>query len=437
MNEEFELRKRLQDADPGRLAPALNETVVAQAALGKAPKLASFRLARFTMAAASLSIVGLAVTSIVLPQQPQGPLFEMSASGPQGASTMGVAESSPAVGKMTQDSMMIWPGFRNNYIAGDLSKETGRGTVYQAELVGDPLDILNTLKTRFGISGEPKLDDWATEKNPSYSIQGENFSLGIFFSGAGSWYYSTWDNTAYACPSSEESGSEAGTEQFCQPTATPELIPSEAEMKRQATDLFAELGVVLESKDAKVWRSEWGGSASFPNIQNGINTGIDYFVGWGMDGKINYVSGSSFRLIERGGFNTVSAFDAVERISDGRWFGGAPASYYEAMSSATPTSRDSVTMDVQPEPGSEGEKSEVTDPNSGSMEPQVQDLVVVRSETATLSVYDASGNLWFVPGYILFNDKGWFDAIISLEEGIIQLPEPFNHDVKPLEEPQG
>jgi len=41
-----------------------------------------------------------------------------------------------------------------------------------------------------------------------------------------------------------------------------------------------------------------------------------------------------------------------------------------------------------------------------------------------LSVWDSLGNYWLVPGYVLFNDQGWFDSVISLEEGVIELPEP-------------
>ena len=41
-----------------------------------------------------------------------------------------------------------------------------------------------------------------------------------------------------------------------------------------------------------------------------------------------------------------------------------------------------------------------------------------------LSVWDSLGNYWLVPGYLLFNDQSWFDSVISLEEGVIELPEP-------------
>jgi hypothetical protein len=90
-----------------------------------------------------------------------------------------------------------------------------------------------------------------------------------------------------------------------------------------------------------------------------------------------------------------------------------------------PTNRDSMI-------GDEGFISE----EEVDMKPQVVDLVVNRSEVVTLTVYDANGNLWFVPGYLLFNNQGWFDSIISLEEGVIALPEPMDFGIMPyLPEP--
>jgi hypothetical protein len=38
--------------------------------------------------------------------------------------------------------------------------------------------------------------------------------------------------------------------------------------------------------------------------------------------------------------------------------------------------------------------------------------------------------MWLVPAYILHNDQGWFDVILAVEEGVIQLPEPY--DIMPL-----
>lgn len=451
MNEEFELRQRLSKSDPAGAAPVLNESVVAKAALSKPSRFTSFRVARLTMAAASLSIVGLAVTSLSLPQSAQEPLFVLAQSGSQNASGMNV-EASAADGKMAADSM-IMPWFRYNYIAGDLSTEAGRGKVYQAELVGDPIEILNRLATYFGVEGEPKLDEWATPQYPSYSVMSGNKSLSIYFSGTGSWYYSSWREYDYSCSTISSEGADDSAEmieerepEYCNPKPTPELIPAEAELVRQAVELFRGVGTQVDSSLARVWRDDWGASVNFPNIQNGINTGMDFYVGWDMAGEISYASGYSFRLLERGEFDTISALDAVPRIADGRWYGGAPSSYYENLAVTTDAAVSSPMaratedeMMVDPETGSEGEKLDISEPEPGIIfeEPEVMDLMVVRSEIATLSVFDAAGNFWFVPGYLLFNEQGWFDSIISLEEGIIQLPEPFNYEVRPLEEPQG
>jgi hypothetical protein len=435
MNDEQELRNRLKSADPAKSAPELNEGIVARAALASRRGFTSFRVARLTVAAASLSIVGLAATTLSLNLGPaNAPLFELANAGSSQAqlSTGQSAESSPMV-----SDKMFWQPFSYNHIAGELSAAPGRGKVYQAEMVGDPEEILRTLAQVFGLSGEPKLDDWASPEFPSYSIQGENQALGIYFSGTASWYFSSWSQPDYGCPAVEstESSSGDGSEkaeepQYCEPKPTPELIPAEQAMIAQAIEIYGATGITLDTSKARIYRDDWGASISFPNIQNGIETGQDYYLGWGMDGKISYAGGSSFRLVERGDFNTISALDSVARISDGRWFGGAPSSYYQtAVASADaavlPTNRDKVTSD-------EGFVTE----EQTDMEPEVIDLIVNRSEVATLTVYDAKGNLWFVPGYILFNEQGWFDSIISLEEGVIALPEPVDFGIMPyLPEP--
>ena len=435
MNDELGLQKRLKNADPAKTAPELNESVVARAALSNRRGFTSFRVARLTMAAASLSIVGLAATTLSLNLgSANAPLFELASAGSSQAqmSTGQSAESSPMV-----SDKMFWQPFSYNYVAGELSTATGQGKVYQAELVGDPISILNNLAKVFGFSSEPKLDDWSSPEFPSYSIQEDSRSLNLYFSGTGGWYYSSWSDYDYGCPAVESTESISGDEsekveepQYCEPKPTPELIPSDSEMIAQALEIYSAIGVNLDSSTARIYRDDWSSSISFPNIQNGIETGQDYYLGWGMDGKLSYASGSSFRLIERGDFDTISAFDSVARIADGRWFGGAPNSYYQLAMESTeaavlPTNRDSMI-------GDEGFDSE----EQVDIEPEVIDLIVNRSEVVTLTVYDANGNLWFVPGYLLFNDQGWFDSIISLEEGVIALPEPVDFEIMPyLPEP--
>jgi hypothetical protein len=66
------------------------------------------------------------------------------------------------------------------------------------------------------------------------------------------------------------------------------------------------------------------------------------------------------------------------------------------------------------------------------IEPETVTLTVVESESALLSIWDANGEVWLVPGYILVNDQGWFGAVISLIEGVIELPKETEVDIMPL-----
>jgi uncharacterized membrane protein len=66
------------------------------------------------------------------------------------------------------------------------------------------------------------------------------------------------------------------------------------------------------------------------------------------------------------------------------------------------------------------------------MEPQVVTLTITKAESALLSIWDAAGDVWLVPGWIMFNDEGWWSTVISLIEGVIALPDPYTYDIEPL-----
>jgi hypothetical protein len=65
-------------------------------------------------------------------------------------------------------------------------------------------------------------------------------------------------------------------------------------------------------------------------------------------------------------------------------------------------------------------------------EPETLTLTILEAESALLSVWDANGEVWLVPGWILINDQGWFGAVISLIEGVIELPKETEVDIMPL-----
>jgi hypothetical protein len=83
----------------------------------------------------------------------------------------------------------------------------------------------------------------------------------------------------------------------------------------------------------------------------------------------------------------------------------------------------SETASAEPEP---------TETEPAPVEPQVVTLTIVRAESALLGIWDAAGDVWLVPGWIMFNDEGWWSTVISLIEGIIALPDPDMFEIEPL-----
>lgn len=432
MNENEELRNRIASSISTDGAELPNY-VVAQAAKAKPKRVFGFnsvRLGLGSMAAASLALVG----AFVLPSAfaPQ-PLFTMGI-GAQGGQTLASAESAPSADAKVG---MIWPGYvQYNYIADGLSDSTGKGHVYQAELAGTAESLIASLMKEFKVQGEIKKDEWSTDLAPSFTVQSKSDSgvesyLNVYWAGTGAWYYSSWDPTLWACNVTPSETKDDGTSsETCeQPKPQPELVPSKEEMAKYAAKLFSSLGTDIKASDFNVYRDEWGGSAYADLTLAGQALPVSVSVGWDAWGNLANASGHSFKLVDRGEFKTISANDAVSRIKEGRWYGSAPSSYYNKTAVTSRMSVDPVVgteTGVAPLPGDGAAPEE-------NPEPKVVDLKINKSATAMLGVWDAAGGFWLVPGHLLYNDQGWFDSIISLEDGVIELPK--YEEVAPAIEP--
>lgn len=416
MNEE-NLRNRIKAADPAAQAPLLSESVVVEATLkGKSAPI-GFRAARFSLAGAAAAVlaVGLTLPSTLAPQ----PLFTLAGAGPSGNQPGALSAASEVA-----DAKMIWPGWiQYNYLTDGLSDEGGKGVVYEIRKVGDPIQILQKIADYFGIEGTPREDDWSTKEYPSYSIQGENFYLSVYWSGAGYWNFGRWTNQVLCAEPAE---GEASTKDCIPPQSKPEQIPSKPELIEQTITTFAAFGIEVTEQQLTVQRDEWGAYVTVSNSHKGQPIPIDFYIAWDFQGKISSISAASFEIVERGEFGTVSPVDAVARIKDGRWYGGVSSKYYEQYYRPIGIARSTDAVAL-PAPDEESSDQPVE-----PVEPEIVDLTINRSEEVLVSVFDSAGNMWLVPGYLLFNDQGWFDSIVSLVEGVIQLPEPY--DVMPVQE---
>lgn len=457
MNDEFELRNRIVAADPAKEAPVLNESVVAKAVGSRQRRLFSFRGARLALGSASFAAAALAVAITVPSFMTPQPLFTLATES-NGQSAL--SESSDMSIDREMDAM-IWPGWiEYEYVTGDaISDATGSGEVFQGQVLTDPQSLLERLAPIFGIVGTVSQDQWSTPEYPSYSVTAGNASLATYFSGTGSWYYSNWsDNQGFSCEGIGVEDSEDVFSDCVEIKPTPELIPSAAEITSELVALSGELGLEIRTEDLSVYRDDWGAYASWPYLANGISTGLQNYANWGPDGQLSYFASHDFELISRGVYDTVSARTAVERISEGRWYGNPPESYYQDRVYATediarstedstgapvapdepvaveePAPGEAIDPETEPKPDTDEPAVERPEPVE-PQQPEVITLTITSAETTMLSVWDSNGGYWLVPGYVLFNDSGWFDAVISLPEGLIELPDPMQ--IMPFGEPE-
>ena len=427
MNENFdELQARLQSADPARDSSVLNEGLVAQAPLAKPKRLPLSRRIKLTLlsgsSVAAVSALTLAV-SLALPQQP---LIQMASGGQQGRAEAMLSSDAAAPGMKMIAPMWI----EYEYDTTALSEETGRGNVYQLVLEGDPKQKLQQLADFFGVEGEIREEEWSSPEYPTFAIGKPERQVSITWAGTGNFYFNSWDENSYRCENKTITLEDGSSYESCEPIATPELIPSVDAIRAEAFKIFEEFGLGITKDKIRVDRSDWGASAIGAVQIEGQDTALEWWINYDGAGKLSSVAGHFAKPLSRGEFNTVSAKDAAARIKDGRWFGSPASSVWSQYSQGAMGLRttDAVSAPaVEPAPEATTKESSDTevDVQPIDVKPEIVTLKLTGSEKQLLMIYDKSGGAWLVPGYLLKNDQGWFDSIISLVEGVIELPEPY------------
>ncbi len=459
------------DAD----APDLSPDLVASAASRRAPRLVNHgrttRLASASLAAVAAVAVGSLV--IVNPLAPRGPLFT-AAAGAQSVAAPGGAQAALA----SEDAKIgLWINYE--YVPGaDLGTDGGRGGVYELRRIGSPEQVLADLADEFGVDGDVAESSYFDPAYPTYVVgpeDGSAPSITVTWTGTGNWWFN--NPSAYPPPVCElvSYETENGTEEY-EECVTPEipasesLAPSEADAKALAAELFSGLGFDVDADDVRVTADLWQTMATVNLVVDGFATAIDYSVAWSPLGEIAWAYGHSIEVIDRGDFDTVSPTAAVDRLSDWRWFGAGGPDYQGGMAylaadlgvarsadesgSSSPSDGGAVepadpTDTVEPveptEPAEPGDEPvvEPTEPvEEPIIDPTVEPMPIVEPETVTVTVesseptlllmWDAQGNAWLVPGYAMQHPDGFWNTIVSLIEGIIELPAPFEGEIVPL-----
>jgi hypothetical protein len=480
MDHDLDPLARLRDAAAHASAPELDPALVAGAPDRRAPRLVRRgRVAR----GAGVGVTALAaasVTALVIgnPFATPAPLFAAAGGGGGGAEASTMAADA---------RMALWVDY--DYQAGaGLSTDGGRGSVYELRRSGEPRDVARGAAAALGLDADATESSYSTPEYPSYVVgpeDGSAPSLTLSWTGAGDWWYN--DPSAYPEPVCEEvtTTGDDGVEISYPDCRVPEIpaaqskAPSEAEARDLATALFAATGLDVAPADIRVTADPSQTYASASLEVDGVATALEWSVGWSPLGRISWASGHAVEVVERGGYDTVSPASAVERLEDGRWF-GAPGPDYsggavmfaadslarqgnpdDAVSSdgetgapadGGTTAPDAGTGDgVSSEPGApgtiepapanpDGEPTILPEPLPGPEElpePETVTVTLDRADATLLLVWDVDGNAWLVPGYAYEQpEQGFWTAVISLVEGVIQLPEPMTAEILPAEEAQ-
>lgn len=366
-----------------------------------------FELARFaqsTLIGAVLVALPLGAGALV----PQSPLITLGQTGT--AAQRGLEQSADA-------KMMMPNPFSYNYLAGaNLDDKAGTGHVFELQLIGQTQDVLKSVAKALGLTGEVYEPEYSTKEYPAFAMgskDGTGESVNIYFSGTGNWWYN--NPAAYPAPECQDWALAEDGSKYCQTyveqKATPELLPSKEEMIATAVKIFNATGLMVQDADIKTFVSEWGGTA-YASMQIGNQESpIEWSVSWSPNGMIASVSGHSVKPIDRGAFTTISAKAAVSRMSDWRYSGQLAQSTWQKF---------------QPVDG--GRAIAYDDAVGNESQPEtttkVIDITVNKSETAQLMIWDKQGKAWLVPGHILIADEGWITPVFSLEDGVIEMPEP-------------
>ena len=468
-------------------APELSPDLVTNAEAREAPRLVNRQRRLQTAGGMTLAIAAVTVGALVVSlPTPSAPLFLAASGGNSGmsAATGGGEQSSSlktSADAATSDMRIAqWIDYR--YEAGSaLSSEAGTGSVYQLKRAGTAESRLRDVAGALGVTGEPTKATYSDPAHPTWRVgpeDGSAASVTITWAGAGDWWYN--DPTAtpqVVCaelPTADAAGGPAiDVLPACEVPPAPaeaSLAPSESEARAQARALFGKTGLEVSADDIRVTADQWQTVATASLTVDGTRTALESTVAWAPSGKIVWVSGHSIDVVDRGSFGTISASAAVERLSDYRWSGAAGPEFQGGMrvladdmlrSADAPGSpaggKEPVPQGVDPRdnpiiepgPGKTEEPSVAPVPASTPpVEPGAEPLpeptaepfpvkpevVVVKVDKATptlLMMWDAEGNAWLVPGFAMQHPDGWWNTIVSLADGVIQLPKQI--EIQPLD----
>lgn len=472
--------------DARGLAPELSSDLVSGASDRTAPRLAN-PARRLQIAGGATLLVAAATVGALVVTSPfqQEPLFTSAGNAAAGGATTMAAEDSTSkmmAGAWINYEYVAGGGLSTDGGRGTVYQLQRVGTAQErAAEIAKAFDL-------DGDAVKADYFDPAYPTYVIGSTDGTAAAVNVTWAGTGNWYYNdpaaNPPITCDAIPIEGDGGTGASSDtstdaetleaekldpsfnaeeicEYVEPKLEDSLAPREADAKKLAKAIFAETGLDVAASDIRVTVDPWGTTATANLEVDGVTTALDWTVVWSPTGDISWAYGHSIEAVDRGEFGTVSAASAVERLADWRWYGAAGPDFQGGMNilamdaarsaeagameaetdPAAPADPDAPVESPQPTepaepsevPGEEPSVEPLPEPlPEPSIEPLPEPLpepetvvVTVDSAEATLLLmWDSEGNAWLVPGFAVQHPDGWYNTVVSLEEGVIELPAP-------------
>jgi len=304
-----------------------------------------------------------------------------------------------------------------------LSDEAGNASIYEFVNNTTAEDLSAAIKKVLKIDGSFKTETYGVDtSNGTESITYYNLQSGainVYVSdtnNALTFNYSNADAWVMGECVKEESSSDIPGATYCVENAPVKAtLPTDKQAVTRALEVFSGLGFETTAADIVITRAEDSLYAFAPIKVDGKSTGLSWDISWGNTGKISGVNGYAVDVVKVADVATISAKDTVKRMSDYRWMASGSAELYNAASTISSRTADSVT--------------------SGEVEKQI---MKIEKATAVLAVvYDSNGKMWVVPSFAMYAENDSYPLVyVSVADGVIKLPEPMVGPEDGLSEPR-
>ena len=306
----------------------------------------------------------------------KGPLFTLAT-----GEVNGLSYSNTKSGESPKEFGTMLPSIQFQYVPGDdLSWSGGTEKVYELKPKGNPIQLLRSLASRFGIKGEIQQDPYRQNDIDHYFFGEKDRQdlpgVDVYWQGSGSWSVNLY---------SAEAGKGDG-------------YLSDDAYKALAQELFSATGLNIQLDDLALYKDNGRRVVGHLTV-DGQTTPLTWEMDWDEYGNLVYATGNSVEVIDRGSVQTVSEREAVNRISDWRYQGyaGGVARY--------------------------GFLAEELDSNQSTSTREIKTVKVLKAESKLVQLYDQAGDAWLVPGFTFELDQyRWTPTVFSVVDGLIELP---------------